>query len=163
MGTAMRTKEFGIIFLSLVSWNFHGIKGEDLDTEPSKKIFSMTFENTGRRGESKDSSKTVTLDTKDGKSEKIRLVKTQGIMSPNIKLEVCSKDCEQKATPDVTPCIYEGKIIDDPDSVVNVMGCEEDDVDITIVSTKKDFGATTMRKTKEGKIETMKYPFEADE
>jgi len=135
------------------------------ETQPSKRILSFEFKKFQRDGQDyhDDLTKTAKLDTVDGNSEQLNLTRRQSLLSPTTKLEVCSNGCEQKEVPDVNTCIYKGKVVDDPDSTVSVVGCDGDDVNFNIVSTKKDFGNTAFRKTKSGQIETMKKPFNVDQ
>merc|ERR1712002_452784 len=118
----------------------------------------MSFENN-EYGSDNKGDKILRLEMEDGRHERIILSRRKSILSPNMKLEICSGDCDQENVPENDSCVFGGKLVGDPHSVVNVRGCDGEDVDVTIMSTKKDFGGTFFRKTKDGKIETMKQPF----
>merc|ERR1719402_924389 len=150
-----------LVVLIFCSWAW----AIDFETQPSNKILSFTFQSFQRDGQDyqDDLIKTAQLDTVDGKSEQLKLTRRQSLLSPDTILEVCSNGCQQKEVPEVNTCIYEGKVVDDPDSTASVVGCDGDDVNFNIVSTKKDFGNTAFRKTKSGQIETMKKPFNVDQ
>jgi len=124
--------------------------GKHVDTTNKKEVISITFEKSEK--DRKDST-ILKIGTSDGEEENIMLFEAPGIMDPNMKMEVGSNDCQQEDISESNDCIYEGKVDGEPNSVVIVFGCDEDDVDVIIASNKT--GRASYRKTKDGKILTL--------
>jgi len=137
----------------------HSFYSTSYETKTSKNIVSMTFEYADIDGDyGYNNVKILLITTMNGKKTKIKLWQKPSILSPNINVEVCSKNCTTEELEDaIFSCASKGKMANDPDSIITVVGCPWDDVDVNIVSTKNDFGGTIFRKTKEGKIETIKH------